>query len=207
MTLLSNSPILVPSNSFNQNILEIKLCLKCLYYYHFTKSGLFPSFITTCFYVSGHPFIKCHKTLIKIGCLDSKKQTFVASTLNSNVNQIKDQLYSKSLVMFKKSDTLTKKLPPCCTIQAGKGSQGLHSSDVVTLCMIRSDCLRLLCTDFDHRSHKLSQELSDHDRTKLCILADSRFFKNLQHQGGVKSTVSWVFEDLKFKISEGYKQN
>ena len=109
--------------------------------------------------------------------------------------------------MFKKSDTLTKKLPPCCTIQAGKGSQGLHSSDVVTLCMIRSDCLRLLCTDFDHRSHKLSQELSDHDRTKLCILADSGFFKNFQHQGGVKSTVSWVFEDLKFKISEGYDQN
>ena len=23
------------------------------------------------------------------------------------------------------------------------------------------------------------------------------------YQGGVKSTVSWVFEDLKFKISEG----
>ena len=27
------------------------------------------------------------------------------------------------------------------------------------------------------------------------------------YQGGVKSTVSWVFEDLKFKISEGYNQN
>ena len=26
------------------------------------------------------------------------------------------------------------------------------------------------------------------------------------YQGGVKSTVSWVFEDLKFKISEGYDQ-
>ena len=24
--------------------------------------------------------------------------------------------------------------------------------------------------------------------------------------GGVKSTVSWVFEDIKFKISEGYDQ-
>ena len=34
-------------------------------------------------------------------------------------------------------------------------------------------------------------------------LADSGFFKNLLYQGGVKSTVSWVFEDLKFKISEG----
>ena len=27
------------------------------------------------------------------------------------------------------------------------------------------------------------------------------------YQGGVKFTVSWVFEDLKFKISEGYDQN
>ena len=27
------------------------------------------------------------------------------------------------------------------------------------------------------------------------------------YQGGVKSTVSCVFEDLKFKISEGYDQN
>ena len=41
----------------------------------------------------------------------------------------------------------------------------------------------------------------------ICILADSGFFKNLLHQGGVKSTVFWVFEDLKFKNSEGYDQN
>ena len=41
----------------------------------------------------------------------------------------------------------------------------------------------------------------------LCTLADSGFFKNFFYQGGVKSTVSWVFEDLKFKTSEGYKQN
>ena len=34
-----------------------------------------------------------------------------------------------------------------------------------------------------------------------------RIFLNYLHQGGVKSTVSWVFEDLKFKISEGYDQN
>ena len=40
-----------------------------------------------------------------------------------------------------------------------------------------------------------------------CMLADSGFFKNFLYQGGVKSTVSWVFEDLKFKISEGYNQN
>ena len=39
------------------------------------------------------------------------------------------------------------------------------------------------------------------------ILADSGFFKNFLYQDGVKSTVSWVFEDLKFKISEGYDQN
>ena len=30
-------------------------------------------------------------------------------------------------------------------------------------------------------------------------LADSGFFKNFMCQGGVKSTVFWVFEDLKFK--------
>ena len=38
-------------------------------------------------------------------------------------------------------------------------------------------------------------------------LADSGFFKNFLYQDGVKSKVSWVFEDLKFKISEGYDQN
>ena len=38
-------------------------------------------------------------------------------------------------------------------------------------------------------------------------LADSEFFKNFLYQGGVKSTLFGVFEDLKFKISEGYDQN
>ena len=38
-------------------------------------------------------------------------------------------------------------------------------------------------------------------------LADSGFFKNFLYQGGVKSTVSWVFEDLKFKISDDYNPN
>ena len=38
-------------------------------------------------------------------------------------------------------------------------------------------------------------------------LADPGFFKNFLYPGGVKSTVSGVFEDLKFKISEGYDQN
>ena len=41
----------------------------------------------------------------------------------------------------------------------------------------------------------------------VCTLADSGFFKNFLYQGGVKSAVSWVFEDLKFKISEDYDQN
>ena len=39
------------------------------------------------------------------------------------------------------------------------------------------------------------------------ILADSGFFLNFLYQSGVKSTVSCVFEDLKFEISEGYDQN
>ena len=34
-----------------------------------------------------------------------------------------------------------------------------------------------------------------------------RIFKNFLYQGGVKSTVFLVFEDLKFKISDGYDQN
>ena len=33
-------------------------------------------------------------------------------------------------------------------------------------------------------------------------LADSGFFKNFYNQGDVKSTVSWVFEDLKKLGSE-----
>ena len=39
------------------------------------------------------------------------------------------------------------------------------------------------------------------------VLADSGFFKNFLYQDGVKSTVSWVYEDLKFKISEVYDPN
>jgi hypothetical protein len=41
----------------------------------------------------------------------------------------------------------------------------------------------------------------------IAILADLGFLKNFLYQGGVKSTFSWVFEDLKFKISEGLDQN
>ena len=37
-------------------------------------------------------------------------------------------------------------------------------------------------------------------------LADLGFFSDFQYQGGVKSTVSGVFEDLKFEISEGQDQ-
>ena len=44
-------------------------------------------------------------------------------------------------------------------------------------------------------------------KAAIYTLADSGSFKNFLYQGGVKSTVSWVFEDLKFKISEGYDQN
>ena len=39
------------------------------------------------------------------------------------------------------------------------------------------------------------------------MLADSGFFLDFYYQGGGKSTGIRVFEDLKFKISEGYKQN
>ena len=46
-----------------------------------------------------------------------------------------------------------------------------------------------------------------HDFTYMYDSADSGFFKNFLYKGGVKSTVSWVVEDLKFKISEGYDQN
>ena len=42
-----------------------------------------------------------------------------------------------------------------------------------------------------------SERQSRSFRYVVCTLADSGFFKN--YQGGVKSTVSWVFEDLWFK--------
>ena len=38
----------------------------------------------------------------------------------------------------------------------------------------------------------------------ICTLADSGFFKIFLYQGGVKSTVPWILEDLKFKISEDW---
>ena len=38
-------------------------------------------------------------------------------------------------------------------------------------------------------------------------LGDSVFFQTSSYQGIVKATVSGVFEDLKFKISEGSEQN
>ena len=45
--------------------------------------------------------------------------------------------------------------------------------------------------------------ISDSD----CSLADSGFFLDCLYQGGVKPTVFEVFQDLKFKISEGSNQN
>ena len=44
-------------------------------------------------------------------------------------------------------------------------------------------------------------------QTITYTLGDSGFFQTSRYQGIVKSTVSGVFEDLKFKISEGYKKN
>ena len=61
-------------------------------------------------------------------------------------------------------------------------------------------------TECDFGNVKISVAL-DFMHTFVCTLADSGFLKNFLYQGGVKSTVSWVFEDLKFKISEGYDQN
>ena len=39
------------------------------------------------------------------------------------------------------------------------------------------------------------------------ILADLGFFLDCEYQGGVKPTVFGIFQDLKFKISEGSNQN
>jgi hypothetical protein len=41
----------------------------------------------------------------------------------------------------------------------------------------------------------------------ICKLGDSGFFLTSRYQGIVKATHSGVFEDLKFKISEGSDQN
>ena len=59
-------------------------------------------------------------------------------------------------------------------------------------------------------SKRLKTKMACNKRSKYSLvykLADSGFFKNFLYQGGVKSTVFWVFEDLKFKISEGYDQD
>ena len=50
---------------------------------------------------------------------------------------------------------------------------------------------------------ELTFDASVFSQFDLCRLADSGFFLDFQYQGGVKSTVSGVFDDLKFKISEG----
>ena len=47
---------------------------------------------------------------------------------------------------------------------------------------------------------------ADFKSLEVHTLANSGFLKNFLYQGGVRSTVFWVFEDLKFKISEGYNQ-
>jgi hypothetical protein len=39
------------------------------------------------------------------------------------------------------------------------------------------------------------------------IISRFKILKTFYHQGGVKSSVSKVLEDFKFKISEGYEQN
>ena len=60
---------------------------------------------------------------------------------------------------------------------------------------------------YTHEFLRSMNYLHSHNfRNSLCTLADSGFFKNFLYQGGVKSTVFWVYEDLKF-ISEGYDQN
>ena len=62
------------------------------------------------------------------------------------------------------------------------------------------DFAKYLCSGSNHVSFRFQLQ---EDTT----LADSGFFKTFLYQGGMKATVSWVFEDLKFKISEGYDQN
>ena len=47
-----------------------------------------------------------------------------------------------------------------------------------------------------------------HNSVAYLLADDSGLFLDFEYQGGVKSTVSGVFDDLyKFKISKGYKQN
>ena len=64
------------------------------------------------------------------------------------------------------------------------------------------------------QTEPINKSSEQKDKALVCVqdfmvptLADSRFFKNFLYQGGEKSTVSWIFENLKFKISEGYNQN
>ena len=88
------------------------------------------------------------------------------------------------------------------------------SSDVtVKKCLNRVICKLRAWSHHVVRLKIHGQKIPPYRQTALChpttvyILADSGFFINFLYQGGVKSTVSWVFEDFKFKISEGYDQN
>ena len=54
---------------------------------------------------------------------------------------------------------------------------------------------------------KQTQQTFSTNFQKNPTLADSGFSLEFQYQGGVKAIVFGVFEDLKFKISKGYKQS
>ena len=67
------------------------------------------------------------------------------------------------------------------------------------------------------RSYKIPQRISFYSRHSQWVqriseaafefFIEMRFHKTSRYQGIVKATVSGVFEDLKFKISEGSDQN
>ena len=69
-------------------------------------------------------------------------------------------------------------------------------------------CMLIVLNSWFHENKiALPEKISIHCEKLPHTLADTGFFKTFLYQGGVKFTVFWVFEDLKFKISEGYEQN
>ena len=107
-----------------------------------------------------------------------------------------------NLIYFQWTEQVDKKATRSKVISHFENQQAI-------ICRLKVDQEPFLhtCIGIHTRAHLWFEFVSADAFIEGCTLADSRFFQTFLYQGGVKSTVSWIFEDLKFKISEGYDQN
>ena len=86
-------------------------------------------------------------------------------------------------------------------------SSNEYCDSSVTNFLQRRRCLLAPCSHLWTPFARLLQRQSCWCSGNTIITSRVGIFFKLYHQGGVKSKVSGVFEDLEFKISEGYEQN